>query len=100
LNFGCRTLALFKGAGFLSRRSLFPLDNSDPFFLRAQRAAGRKTRTLHKNREECGTPILEMDKFARRQVFIEQALTPVGRWSPGKFPHHTAFRVLVTVNLL
>ena len=100
LEIGCRTLALFKGAGFLSRHSLFPLDNPDPSFLCACRFPGRKTRTLHKNREECGTPILEMDKFARRQVFIEQALTPVGRWSPGKFPHHTAFRVLVAVSLL
>ena len=61
---------------------------------------GRKTRTLHKNREECGTPILEMDKFAIREVSIEQALTPVGGWSPGKFPHHTAFRVLEMVSLL
>jgi len=68
--------------------------------IRARKVAGRKTRTLHKNREECGTPILGMDAFARTQVFIEQALTPAGGWSPGKFPHHTAFRVLEMVSLL
>jgi len=100
LEIGCRTLALFKGAGFLSRHSLSPLANSDPSFLRARRVAGSKTRTLHKNREECGTPILEMDKFQRRQVFIEQAFTPVGDCSPGKLTHHTVFRVLVVVSLL
>jgi hypothetical protein len=56
LNFGCRTLVLFKGAGFLTLHSLFPLADSEPFFLRALRVAhGRKTRTLHENREECGT---------------------------------------------
>ena len=41
-----------------------------------------------------------MDKFAIREVSIEQALTPVDGWSPGKFPHHTAFRVLEMVSLL
>jgi hypothetical protein len=56
LNFGCRTLAVFKGAGFLTLYSLFPLADSDPSCLRALCVAHeRKIRTLHKNREECGT---------------------------------------------
>jgi hypothetical protein len=34
----------------------FPLADSDPSFLRARRVPqGRKTRTLHKSREDCGT---------------------------------------------
>jgi hypothetical protein len=34
----------------------FPLADSDRFFLRARRVPhGGKTRTLHKNREGCGT---------------------------------------------
>jgi hypothetical protein len=60
---------VFKGAGFLPLHLLFSLADSDPSFLRARRVAGRKTRTLHKNREECGTPILGMDQFARRKSF-------------------------------
>jgi len=56
LNLGCRTLVLHKGAGFLTLPSLFPPADSDPSFLRALCVAHeRKTRTLHKNREECGT---------------------------------------------
>jgi hypothetical protein len=47
---------LRKDAGFLILHSLFPQANSDPSFLRALCGAhGRKTRTLHENREECGT---------------------------------------------
>ena len=45
---GCRTLVVFKGAGFLTRHSLFPLADSDPSFLRARRVPESKTRTLHK----------------------------------------------------
>jgi hypothetical protein len=59
LELGCRTLAVFKGAGFLPLHSLLPLADSDPCFLRARKVAGRKTRTLHKNREECGTRFWE-----------------------------------------
>jgi hypothetical protein len=36
------SFVLFKGAGFLSRYSLFPPANFDPFFLRARIIAGRK----------------------------------------------------------
>jgi hypothetical protein len=59
LELGCRTLAVFKGAGFLPLHLLFSLADSDPSFLRLRRVAGRKTRTLHKNREECGTRFWE-----------------------------------------
>ena len=48
----CRTLALFKGAGFLSPR------------LRV--AQGRQIRTVHKSREECGTRVSEVDRFATK----------------------------------
>jgi hypothetical protein len=42
--------------GFLILNSHFPLADSDPPLLRALCVAHeRKTRTLHKNREECGT---------------------------------------------
>jgi len=51
-----RALAQFKGAGFLILHSLFPPADSDPYFLRALCVTHeRKTRTLHENREECGT---------------------------------------------
>jgi hypothetical protein len=47
---------MFKGAGFLFLHSLFPLTDPDPSFLRSLNVAnGGKTRTLHKNCEECGT---------------------------------------------
>jgi hypothetical protein len=46
---------VFKGAGFLTRHSLLPMADSYPSLLRARRIAGRKTRTLHKTREGCGT---------------------------------------------
>jgi hypothetical protein len=81
---GCRTLMVFKGAGSLTRHSLFPLADSDPSFLRARRVAGSKTRTLHKNREGCGTPIWVADQFARMQVFRGLALIAVSAGTPGK----------------
>ncbi len=43
-------------AGFLTVNLISPRFNSNPAFLRARRIQrGRKTRTLHKNGEECGT---------------------------------------------
>ncbi len=48
--------AFGRSAGFLTLHSLFPPADSDPSFLRALCGGhGRKTRTLHENREECGT---------------------------------------------
>jgi len=56
LDIGCRNLAAFKVRVLLSLPSFFPLADSNPSPLRAlMDAHGRKTRTLHKNREECGT---------------------------------------------
>jgi hypothetical protein len=89
LNFGCRTRVLFKGAGFLNLDSLFPLADSDPFFLRALRVAhGEKTRTLHKNREECGTQSwTELTQLRVRSEEVEyQKLIgePAAHPTPGK----------------
>src|SRR6267378_8709104 len=45
-----------QGCGFLTLHSLFLLADSDPACLFALYVAHeRKTRTLHENREECGT---------------------------------------------
>ena len=46
-----------KGAGFLTVYSPFPPADSDSFFVRGWMVEGRKTRTLHKNPEGCGTRI-------------------------------------------
>jgi len=47
---------VFKGAGFLIIDSPFPLAGSDPYYFGERRVPHeRKTRTLHKDREECGT---------------------------------------------
>jgi len=46
----------FQGCGFSDPRFVFPAADSDPTFHRARRVRrGRKTRTLHKSGEECGT---------------------------------------------
>jgi len=46
----------FKGADFLILDSHYPLADCDPSFHRARRVPhGRKTRTLHKSGEGCGT---------------------------------------------
>jgi len=59
LIFGCRTLAVFKGAGFVALQTLFLIFDFDPAHLHARRIpSGVKIRTLHKNGEECGTPAL------------------------------------------
>jgi hypothetical protein len=39
---GCRTLVVFKGAGFLTRHSLLPPADSDPSFLCARGAREEK----------------------------------------------------------
>jgi hypothetical protein len=59
LNFGCRTLVVFKGAGFLTHYSLFRAADSDPSLSSCASGWGRQTRTLHKNRERCGTQLSE-----------------------------------------
>jgi hypothetical protein len=60
LIFGCRTLAVFKGAGLLILASLFLLAECDRSFHRARRVPRwTKTRTLHKSGEGCGTRIGE-----------------------------------------
>jgi hypothetical protein len=58
LNFGCRTLADFKGAGILVLHSLFLAGDSDVSYPHEQVVPQeRKIRTVHKRGEECGTPI-------------------------------------------
>jgi len=57
---------VFKGAGFPTVPSPFPPADSDLAFLRGWMVEGRKTRTLHKNREGCGTRILGVHEFAGR----------------------------------
>jgi hypothetical protein len=51
---------MFKGAGSLCVHSFSPLNDSDSRYLRARVGSGRKTRTLRKNREECGTQLREL----------------------------------------
>jgi hypothetical protein len=51
---------MFKGAGSVCVHLFFPLNDSNSPYLRARVVSGRKTRTLHKNREECGTQLREL----------------------------------------
>jgi hypothetical protein len=82
LNFECRILVVFKGAGFPILDSPFPLADSDLSFLRARGVPqGRKTRTLHKNREECGTRKINLapqpgSTAAVSFSFVVEALPP------------------------
>jgi hypothetical protein len=57
LIFGCRTLAGFKGAGFLIFEVFSPQADSGALFLCALNisVSQEKNRTLHKDGEECGT---------------------------------------------